>query len=121
MAVIDEDTKVLVARMDERLSSTATDVQDIKRNMTELVKTNQRITLVELDLISVKEAVRRAHDRIDDIESSKQATLRTLGVEITKVMLIGVLSAILAHYSIRMVGASELHHSEKSHDTATVH
>ena len=105
-----ENIEITVARLDERFkgfqtafTEMATDQRRMAESYEELVKSNQRISLVESDLVALKESTKTLWAKHDaHVAAANNFTANAL-FRIIELIIAGVGSVVLAKYGVHLL------------------
>lgn len=106
-----DDIPVIVARLDERLNSLTnafTEMAEDQRRLTDsfekLVESNQRMMLLEADMVTVKESTKKLWDKWEEEKKEKAKAASHVIFEMLKLIALVTVSVMASHLGIKLIG-----------------
>jgi regulator of replication initiation timing len=104
-----DNLDIAVARLDERVKNHDSFIEQIAKDLErmaaayeELVRSNQRISLLEQDLVNMKDAQRKLSERADARELAQNRITGLALYDVVKLLLAVGMGIALDHYGIRL-------------------
>lgn len=104
-----EPIEVTVARLDERFKSfqeafgeMATDQRRLTNSYEKLVESNQRISLVEADLVTIKDSQKKIWEKFDAHELAHNKVTGHALYDIVKLSIAVIAGVVLAKYGVHL-------------------
>jgi regulator of replication initiation timing len=97
-----ENLDVAVARLDERVEQMANDIKRMANAYEELVRSNQRIGLLEHDLANVKDAQKKLAEKFDAHEAAQKKITGLVLYDVVKLIIAIAVGVALERYGVRL-------------------
>lgn len=104
-----EQIEVTVARLDERfnglqgvIAEMAADQRRLTDSYEKLVENNQRVALLETDMVNLKDSNKKLWEKFDGYEAERRKLTSHAFYEIVKLVIAIIVGIVLAKYGIHL-------------------